>query len=142
VLSIPLAMLLGSVDIGKSLARKGLLTTTEEVIPPPVLKYRRDALAVKRPGAQTAFDRADVFALVFKDPAFYALNVGILRATESHVPISPQQLQQAKQLMSTDAMATAPAEFRRAVLSDWRTMESLHILVRSHLPPVHSVLLT
>lgn len=142
VLSIPLAMLLGSIHIGKSLGHRGLLTIPEEVVPPPVLKYQRDALADTTPEIKSTSDRTDVFVSVIRDPTFYALHVGVLRATQGQVPISPRQRQQIEQLLRNGAVATAPTEVRRAVLNDWRTMEKLHILVRSHLPPAHSALLT
>ena len=140
VFSIPLAMLLGSVKIGKSLACRGLLTIPEEVVPPPVLKYQHDALSAHSPDLTTAPDRADLFDLVLQDPAFYALHVGILRATESHAPISPQQFRQIVHLMSTGALAITPAELQSAVLNDWQTMETLHIFLRSHVPQTHSIL--
>jgi membrane glycosyltransferase len=140
-LAIPLAMLLGSVSIGTSLARRGLLTVPEEVVPPPVLKYQHDALVDATPETKNLSDRPDLFTAVIRDPTFYALHIGILRATEGHLPISPQQLQQAEQLLLTGAVATAPAQLRCAVLGDWRALEKLHILVRSHVPPTLSGLL-
>ena len=142
VLAIPLAMLLGSVSIGTSLRRTDLLTVPEEVVPPPILKYQHDALVDATPETKTASDRPELFAAVIRDPTFYALHIGILRATEGHLPISPHEFQQVEHLLRTGAVATAPAQLRRAVLSDWRAMEKLHILVRSHVPPTLSALLT
>jgi len=142
VLAVPLALLLGSVSVGTSLARRGLLTVPEEVVPPPVLKYQHDALVDALPETKNPSDRPDLFAAVIRDPTFYALHIGILRATEGHLPISPQQLQQAEQLLLTGAVATAPAQLRCAVLGDWRALEKLHILVRSNVPPTLSALLT
>jgi membrane glycosyltransferase len=142
VLAIPLAMVLGSVSIGTSLGRRGLLTVPEEVVPPPVLKYQHDALVDAMSATKTASDRTDLFAAVIRDPTFYALHIGILRATEGHLPISPHELQQVEHLLRTDAVATVPTQLRRAVLSDSRAMEQLHILVRSHVPPTLSAVLT
>jgi membrane glycosyltransferase len=151
VLSIPLAMVLGSVKIGKWLADRGLLTIPEEVAPPRVLQYQHDALTVnnsemetssdvKSPEMETGVDPGDIFGWVLRDPAFYALHVGILRATDSSVPISPAQFQQIQDLIHQDAQAVAPADVRLAVLSDWRALEALHIRKRSD-PPARSILL-
>jgi membrane glycosyltransferase len=141
VLAIPLAMSLGSVSIGTSLGRRGLLTIPEEVVPPPILKYQHDALVDAVPQTKTVSDRSDLFAAVIRDPTFYALHVGILRATEGHLPISPEQLQQVEHLLLDGAASKASAPLRRAVLGDGVALEKLHILVRSHVPPSLTALL-
>jgi membrane glycosyltransferase len=140
VFSIPLAMLLGSVKVGEFLARRRVLTIPEEVNAPPVVKYQRDALAIPRVITRTTSDPADIFASVLQDPAFYALHMGILRATESDLVVSPEQFEQAKRLIAAGPMAVASAALRRAVLNDLRLMEMLHIRMRTQLPPAHSVL--
>jgi membrane glycosyltransferase len=150
MLSIPLAMVLGSVQIGNYLTARGLLTIPEEVNPPAIVR-KQQALIARRnllrpagngPNFQIASDQPDMFAAVFYDPAFYALHVGILRATESDVPMSSPQLQQVNCWINSSAVMTAPAELRRAILSDGRTMERLHILARSQLPASPSILQT
>ncbi len=78
VLSIPLAMLLGSVRVGKLLARHGLLTIPEEVALPSVLKYQSETRNCIAPEPKGHAESTDVFTAVIQDPAFYALHVGIL----------------------------------------------------------------
>lgn len=136
--SIPLAMILGSGRIGAWLGRQGLLRIPEEETLPTVLRYQRDALAAGSKGAPA---RADVFDLVLRDPTFYALHVGILRATEGGAPLSAEQQQQFDQLLRDGGdFSTAPKELRRAVLGDWRTLEKLHVRVRSQVAPTQSAL--
>jgi membrane glycosyltransferase len=142
VFSIPLAILLGSVKVGKFLARRRLLTIPEEGNPPPVVQYQRDALAVSQLLTRPTSDSTDIFTSVLQDPAFYALHLGILRATESHSPISSGQLEQVKLLMNAGPVGVLHSELRRAILSDGKLMEALHVQMRSHLPQAHSVLLT
>jgi membrane glycosyltransferase len=141
VFSVPLAMLLGSVKVGRFLWRKRLLTIPEEANPPPVVQYQRNALAVPTPQTRTTSDPKDIFTSVLQDPAFYALHVGILRATESDLPVSQEQLEQLKGVMSAGPVGIVPAELRRAILSDSRAMEHLHVQMRTRLRPAHSVLL-
>jgi membrane glycosyltransferase len=135
VVSIPLSMFLGSVNLGKRMAAWKLFVTPEEIARPAVLQWQREALAAARS------DRSKLFASVLYDPAFYALHVGILRATECHVPVSAEQLEGVLEtLRSSDAKAVSPAD-RRAVLNDARALERLHIHARSHLSPARSILL-
>lgn len=143
VSSIPLAMLLGSVSAGNALARRGLLTIPEDIDAPPVLQSQREALSRGAAGAPSGTaataEAIDVFEAVLRDPAFYALHVGILRATESHVPLADEQREQVQSVFEGRCESIAP-EIRRVVLGDSRILEALHLHVRSHLPATQSVL--
>jgi membrane glycosyltransferase len=139
LLSVPLAMLLGSVRVGNALARAGLMTIPEETNPPQVLVHQRDALAGTGAKKRAATGASSFFSLI-RDPTFYALHVGILRATESDTPIPPRQARELKRLLREGTLAAATADLRRAILNDWRALESLHMLARSHLPRARSAL--
>lgn len=124
LLSILLALLLGNAPIGMFLKRFGLLSIPEEISLPPILRLQRDALALRTP--QPA---GDLFSDLLRDPIFYALHAGILRATESDVPLSPQQSAHLAESVATGQ--AVPKALRRAVLGDGQVLEGLHVLVRS-----------
>ena len=91
ILAIPLSMLLGSVRIGKALARRKLLLIPEEVVPTGALQYRNAALA-RIQSAQSALVRnEEPFVSVLQDPTFYSLHVGILRATNGDKAVPADQ---------------------------------------------------
>jgi membrane glycosyltransferase len=135
VLSIPLSMWLGSVTWGQRLARWKLLLIPEEIEEPPVLMAKRKKLA------HFKSDRTNLFDTVLYDPAFYALHVGILRATESQVAISDQQLVAVEKSLRSSGSQSIPATVRRAVLTDAESLEELHIFARTHLTRDRTVLL-
>lgn len=136
VLSIPLSMLLGSVKVGQRLARWGLLLIPEEIKRPAVLQWQREALAGAPPAGPS------LFVSVLYDPAFYALHVGILRATDSHVPVPDEQVQSVWEALLNARPESIPPEIRRAVLNDAHALETLHNRLRSQLSPTRSVLLS
>lgn len=135
VLSIPLSMLLGSVRVGQRMARWKLLLIPEEQQRPAVLQWQRQAL----PGSPTA--GPNLLLCVLYDPAFYALHVGILRATDSHVPVADEQVEGVWQAVLRADIEHVSNDVRRAVLSDANALETLHIRLRSHLAPRRSILL-
>lgn len=135
VLSVPLSMLLGSVSAGQRLARWKLLLIPEEIELPLLLQWQRDA----RARVQTA--SLNLFNSVLYDPAFYALHVGILRATDTDVAMPTQRLEGVVQVLGQAGAAEIAADDRRAVLNDPRALERLHVHARSHLAPVRSALL-
>lgn len=135
VLSIPLSMLLGSSKVGQRLARWNLLLIPEEVRQPAVLHWQREALA----GAPTP--SPSLFVSVLYDPAFYALHVGILHATDSHASASDEQVEGVWQALLNADTERVPREVRRAVLNDVHALETLHIRLRSQVTPTRSVLL-
>lgn len=136
VISIPLSMFLSSVNLGQHLASHGLLLTPEEIERPSILKYQRDALT------GVSSDRQKLFGSVLYDPAFYALHVGILRATDSHVPASSERLESAIKALSSSGAESVPLEVRRAILNDARALERLHVHARSHCSSARSTLVT
>lgn len=140
LLSIPMSMLLGSLRVGKWLARRRLLVIPEEVRLPAVLRWQRQALALAN-SRRTAADQKDPFAAVLNDPAFYALHVGIIQATQPDQPVSPDERRTATRLVKTRGSRAVPGDLRRAILNDRRAIEYLHILTRSQGRGSESVLL-
>jgi hypothetical protein len=74
-------------------------------------------------------------AELLHDPSYYALHVGILRATDGHRPATAAQVNEARQHLIAGDLDTASTELRRAILNDVRALETLHILSRCHRPP-------
>lgn len=139
LLSIPLSMVMGSVGIGQRLAERQLLQIPEEVNEPAVLQAKRET---QRNAAHTSSTRAksDLFEAVLFEPAFYALHVGILKATTAGMRISPEDLQRVKTLLSKAGSRALPQQARRVLLNDPVALESLHIFSRSQLMPDRSAL--
>lgn len=135
VLSIPLSMLLGNVKVGRRLADWKLLLIPEEMLLPPILQWQREALDRVRPAGSSLFDS------VLYDPAFYALHVGILRATDTNVSISEERLHGVVKALDNSGAQEVSPDDRRAVLNDLRALERLHVHTRSHRAPIRSALL-
>lgn len=131
-LAIPLCMLLGSVRFGEFLARRRLLLVPEEVAPTGVLQLQQTALARAQAARSGLLDQTEPFILVLRDPTFYLLHVGMLRATDAGRPISAEQRTRIGDLVRAAAMQQISAQDRRAVLSDSATLQCLHLLMRSH----------
>jgi membrane glycosyltransferase len=130
--AIPLSMLLASTAVGRFLARHKLLLIPEEVAPTGVLQYQHAALARAQAARATLLDRTEPFILVLRDPTFYSLHVGILRATGGDRPIAVEQRLRLGALVRAAAVQHISAPDRRAVLSDSKTLEWLHLLMRTH----------
>jgi membrane glycosyltransferase len=141
VFSIPLAVLLGSRKVGTFLAQERLLTIPEELNPPKVVRFQQEALAVPKPLNRTIADLSNIFSSFLQDPAFYALHVGILRATETQLALSSDEVRKIIQLVNIGHEESISADLRRVILLDPLTLEALHIRARSHIPAAQSVLL-
>jgi membrane glycosyltransferase len=131
-------MVLGSVSVGRRLARAGLLLIPEETSRPPVLENRFLTLANLQ--GEALFDHPEPFVSVLSDPAFYALHIGILRATNSDVPLSCNEREHVKRAISPGGIQALPADLRRSALSDLYLMEWLHVSRRAHSPATRSPL--
>lgn len=125
ILSIPLSMWLGSVGWGKRLRRAMLLSIPEERSEPEVLAAKRRHLS------RLKLTNVPLFDAVLSDPAFYALHTGILRATASRLPVTPEFLNDALVAMEESGPRGLAPDTRRALLNDVHAMEELHVRVRS-----------
>jgi membrane glycosyltransferase len=136
ILAIPVAMLLGSARVGRWLADRDLLLISEEIDRPALLQTPDD------PAAHNSRSRAltEPLTEMLHDPTFYALHIGILRATDGHRPANSGQLLEAKQRLLAGTLDAAPTDLRRAVLNDLRTLETLHVLSRCHRAPERTAL--
>ncbi|MHB8902234.1 MAG: glucans biosynthesis glucosyltransferase MdoH [Thermoguttaceae bacterium] len=126
-LSIVLSMCLGSAAWGRRLAGWKLLMIPEEIEEPPLLQAKQKELL------RFKTDRSRLFDAVLYDPAFYALHVGILRATESRAAMSREQREAVERSLRSSDTRSLPAAVRRAVLNDAEAIEELHVLARSRL---------
>lgn len=131
VLSIPLAMLLGSVKAGRTLAEARLLAIPEEIDPPPVLRAQREAQERLEAERARLVDRPEPFVALMSDPAYYSLHLGILRANGVEVTMPAATLKEALRVWHNDGPRALRPEVRRAILNDPRALELLHVAARS-----------
>jgi membrane glycosyltransferase len=125
-LAIPLAVVLGSVRLGRSLESAGVLAIPEERNPPAVLRRRAAALD------EVHGDERDLFAAAVPDPAYYALHAGILRATQSEVPMSADAVREAQRRAAAHGLASFDKQLRRNVLRDHDALAAIHKTARLH----------
>ncbi|PQO41669.1 glucans biosynthesis glucosyltransferase MdoH [Blastopirellula marina] len=134
VFSVPLSMLLGSLEIGKKLKNEGLLLINEEVDAPEVLKVQRKALAKNFRDKQSG-PKGELFELVLQDPAYLVLHLGILRTTDREIPIFRDQLLQIQAVVKRDGLQALPPNIRFQVQNNRYAMEQLHIQLRAERTP-------
>ncbi|RCS46043.1 glucans biosynthesis glucosyltransferase MdoH [Bremerella cremea] len=134
VFSVPLSMLLGSLEIGKKMKGQGLLLINEEVEAPEVLKVQRAALA-KSSREKQAGPKGDLFEMVLLDPAYLVLHLGILRTSEREIPIFRDQLMAIQAVVKRDGLHALPPKIRFQVQNNRYAMEQLHIQLRSQRKP-------
>ncbi|WP_437185602.1 glucans biosynthesis glucosyltransferase MdoH [Planctomicrobium sp. SH668] len=141
IFSVPIAMILGSVNMGQRLAQQGLLLIPEEIIAPEVLRYQQQAIEAAE-NNQSQIDRDKLFDSVLTDPAFYTLHRNILLATDSNVAAPASTIKAVAEIVKTEGPIAVSKEQRRTILSDAEAMKSLHIQVRSQLKLNRSALTT
>ncbi|MHC2070234.1 glucans biosynthesis glucosyltransferase MdoH [Bremerella sp. T1] len=134
VFSIPLSMLLGSLDIGQKLKAKSLLMIGEEVERPEVLVAQQKAMAQAFREKHSA-SKADPFQLVLEDPAYLVLHLGILRTADREIPIFRDQLMEIQAMVKKEGLHSLPPNIRFQVQNNRYAMEQLHIQLRSQRMP-------
>ncbi|MBI1249203.1 glucans biosynthesis glucosyltransferase MdoH [bacterium] len=134
VFSIPLSMLLGSLDLGRRLMAKQLLTISEEVDCPEVIAAQRTALAQAQREKKRSTE-TDLFQLVLEDPAYLVLHLGILRTADREIPIDRDQFQQIKTMVKHDGLKSLPPQLRFQVQNNRYAMEQLHVQLRAERLP-------
>jgi membrane glycosyltransferase len=133
ILAIPLSIVLGSVPLGRSLARRRLLLIPQETLAPTVLTRHRHFLAL--PSAKDSADLRGMFRRFLTDPALLALHRSILEATETCVTCGPRAIGLAQRQLLSGGPLRVSAENRKVILSDPAALESLHLFVwTTHTP--------
>ncbi len=80
-------------------------------------------------------------ATALYDPTFFALHVGILRATDSRAPANCEAIEVTLAAIDSPDSDAVSADHRRAVLNDPQALESLHVASRTRRPQPRSCLL-
>lgn len=124
LISIPLAVAMGSPALGMWLLRKGYLRIDEEVSPPTI---QVDCERFERELQKRTSTKRDLFAEVISDPKFFALHRGIQQATQSDIPLDQNQTKAIEAALSAGGPSRIPHEVRRALLTDSDTLMALHL---------------
>lgn len=134
VFSVPLSMILGSLDIGRKLQANQLLVIGEEVDSPEVLVAQNKAMAEGFRERHRS-PSVDPFQLVLEDPAYLVLHLGILRTADREIPIFRDQLMEIQAMVKKEGLKSLPPQIRFQVQNNRYAMEQLHIQVRAqHVP--------
>lgn len=134
VFSVPLSMLLGSLDIGRKLKANHLLVINEEVDSPEVLVAQKKAMAQGFREKHMS-PNIDPFQLVLEDPAYLVLHLGILRTADREIPVFRDQLMEIQSMVKKDGLKSLPPQIRFQVQNNRYAMEQLHIQVRAQRMP-------
>ncbi|MBA2117590.1 glucans biosynthesis glucosyltransferase MdoH [Bremerella alba] len=134
VFSVPLSMLLGSLEIGRKLKASNLLVINEEVESPEVLVAQKKAMA-KGFRDKHMSPNVDPFQLVLEDPAYLVLHLGILRTADREIPVFRDQLMEIQSMIKKDGLKSLSPQIRFQVQNNRYAMEQLHIQVRAQRIP-------
>lgn len=125
VISIPLAVAMGSKRAGKSLARMGLLVIPEETSPPEIANAQARVLADNQ--LELMIERPSLFETVIRDPKFHLLHTHIQMQTGSDTPLSVPQSKAIEAAFAAGGPDGIPLEIRSALLGDLKTLQALHL---------------
>ena len=123
LLSIPIAVLMGSERVGQWLARRGLLAIPEEVDPPDVVRYHQKALSEIKPVGHSK----PLFDQFVADPALFHLHESIQRATDSDTPLTPEQQEEIESAIASEEAGQISDSSQFAVLLNSEWMQRLHV---------------
>lgn len=134
IVSIPLAMILGSSRVGRWLGRRGILLIPEESEMPMVLQRQRGYLAAARQEARRGPNISGLIRVVV-DPAFHALHLAILRASGTNLSdASPNRKERIRQIALHGGPTYLTREHKLILLADEPSLRWLHRSVWSHWP--------
>lgn len=125
VLSIPLAVAMGSVRLGKAFARLGLLIIPEETSPPEIAVQQARVLAGNQ--LESLIERPSLFETVILDPVFHLLHTHIQTQTGSDTPLTVHQSKAIEAAFAAGGPDGIPVEVRSALLGDLKTLQALHL---------------
>ncbi len=123
ILSVPLAMICGSLRIGQWLHRSRLLVVPEDLVPPQVVQDFEQAY--QRISDEAVAPR-DWFETMVVNEKYLSLHDRILSQTGSVVELSEPQRQDVMELAKYGA-GNIPVTLRRDVLKDPELMHRLHL---------------
>ncbi|QDV71067.1 Glucans biosynthesis glucosyltransferase H [Rosistilla carotiformis] len=126
LLSIPLAVMLGSQRLGAALRKRGLLLIPAETRPPTICLYHNLAL---QQAARTAAARPSTswFETVLSDPKAFLRHARVQASTTSNLPLPPSDREAITTAFNRGGVNAIPAELRGKLLLDDKTLTSLHL---------------
>ncbi|MFG0266234.1 MAG: glucans biosynthesis glucosyltransferase MdoH [Rhodopirellula sp. JB055] len=142
ILAVPLAMVMASKEIGRSLAKLRLLVIPEETNPPEVYQLYEQAM-LESGQRWAALPKSSMLEQLIDSPTYFHTHHEVLRAsgsehamTESEreeVRSSSRRLQVGKNESSGVDVSKIPMELRRALLSDMELLRELHVQTHANL---------
>ncbi|MGB7329732.1 MAG: glucans biosynthesis glucosyltransferase MdoH [Rubripirellula sp.] len=132
LLSIPLAVVMGSGKMGRRFKRWGLLLIPAEIEPPAILVDRDQAFGIA--ATESLIDRPSLFETVIHDPEFFLVHHQIESTTGGDGELSVSQSKAIEAAFAEGGPANIPVEVRSALLADLKTLRALHLesALRSH----------
>ncbi|TWU47966.1 glucans biosynthesis glucosyltransferase MdoH [Rubripirellula reticaptiva] len=132
LLSIPLAVVMGSGKMGRRFKRWGMLLIPEEIEPPAILMDRDHAYGIA--ATESLIDRPSLFETVIHDPEFHLLHRQIESTTGGDGELSVSQSKAIEAAFAEGGPSNIPVEVRSALLADLKTLRALHLesALRSH----------
>jgi membrane glycosyltransferase len=125
IISIPLAVAMGSIRLGKTFARLSLLIIPEETRPPEIAITQARLLAGNQ--LELLIERPSLFETVILDPAFHLLHTHIQSQTGSDTPLTLHQSKAIEAAFAAGGAEGIPVEVRSALLGDLKTLQALHL---------------
>ena len=126
LLSIPLAVALGSPLTGKLLRRSGLLLTPQETSPSKVVQQHQQLLEAVEDSAQHE-NSTDIFEQLLTDPQLYTLHAAIQNGCDANVEMSPDNREMVVELARSNRLSELPNSLRRSALLDSDLLCQLHV---------------
>ena len=126
VLSIPIAVAMGSRRVGLWLRRRGLLLVPAETEMPSVCKRHQAALP-KNENTGDGSSALSLFDQLLSDPSVFARHLAVLRETDSHQDLTEAQASELASHVGSGTLDSLSAELRRAVLLDRNTLQEMHL---------------
>ena len=117
ILSIPIAVAMGSSSLGRTLQRWGLLVIPAERREEPIVGRQRRWISTFQSEPAVSGD-SSMFEMLWRDPKFRQQHLMILQASENEKPIDQEHVEALKTAESQKSWTAVPKESRRGLLSD------------------------
>ena len=126
LLSIPLAVTLGSAFVGRLFRRLGLLLTPEERSPSKVVQEHQRLLKAVQDSASEQ-NSSDIFEQLLTDPQLFTLHAAIQDGCDANVEMSSDSRAQVVELARSNRLSELPSSLRRSALLDSELLRQLHV---------------
>ncbi len=117
ILSIPIAVAMGSAAVGRAFRRWGLLVIPSERREEPIVGRQRRWISTFE-SEPAISGESSMFEMLWRDPKFRQQHLMILQASENESPIGDEHVEVLKTAESQKTWTAVPKETRRGLLSD------------------------